>query len=56
MNDIYIPILRKYYDYGYTQYYGEHEDGVAFFNKDADLFRLSRVSLENTTLENQKKL
>ena len=55
LNEAFIPVMRKYYDYGYTVYYGEYVSGNPTFDKTADLNKLSRVSVQATTLENQKK-
>ena len=51
----FIPLLSKYYDFAYTQYFGEYTGtGTPWFTKTAELNKLSRVSVQGTTLANMK--
>ena len=47
MNSRYIPILRKYYDYGMTVYYYDHPTYPVYQNESADTCKLYRISLGN---------
>ena len=56
MKDQYIPSLKKYYEYGYTQYLGAYEgSGAPYDTFGTDTRYLKRVSLETSTIENVKK-
>lgn len=55
LNDKYINLLRKYYEYGYTVYLGTWTNslGTNPYNEfKEDTCRLKRVSLESSTLDN----
>lgn len=56
MNDAYIPLLEKYYDFGATVYKGAYDGtGTPYQTKTDATTKLFRVSLQLTTLANQKK-
>lgn len=45
MNSRYIPLLRKYYDYGMTVYYNDHPTYPVYQNETADTCKLYRIGL-----------
>lgn len=45
MNDKYIPLLHKYYDYGYTVYYNDHPTYPVYQNETTDTYKLYRIGL-----------
>lgn len=56
MNPAFIPLMQRYYDFGTTVYYGEYDGtGVPYQTINNETSKLFRVSLQSTTLENQKK-
>ena len=55
MASVFLPLTKKYYDFAYTVYYGAYDGtGTPYFTKAGELNKLSRVSVQNTTLENMK--
>ena len=56
MNTAFIPLMQRYYDFGSTVYYGEYDGtGTPYQTINNETSKLFRVSLQSTTLENQKK-
>ena len=56
MNTAFIPLMAKYYDYGTTVYMGEYAGtGTPYQTKTAETTKMFRISLQSTTLANQKK-
>ena len=57
LKEKFLPALRKYYEFGYTKYFGEW-DGVTgnpYNEFREDTCKLKRVSMESTSVENMKK-
>lgn len=55
MADIFKPILRKYYQWADTVYFGAYTGtGKPYMNAYDGVYNIYRVSLQSTTLENQK--
>lgn len=51
----FIQLLSKYYDFAYTTYFGDYTGtGTPWFTKTAEMNKLSRVSVQGTTLANMK--
>lgn len=48
MNSRYIPLLRKYYDYGMTVYYNDHPTYPVYQNETADTCKLYRIGLSTS--------
>lgn len=51
MNSAYLTELARYYDFGYTRYYGTSLSATPYFTAEADPYQWSRVSLESLDLE-----
>lgn len=55
MNETFIPLMERYYDFGTTVYYGAYDGtGTPYMTKSSDTSKVFRVSLQSTTLDNQK--
>lgn len=56
MNEAFIPLMARYYDFGTTVYMGAYDGtGTPYMTNASETTKMFRVSLQTTTLENQKQ-
>lgn len=56
MANTFVPLVQKYYDYGTTISYGQYDGtGTPYQTANEETCKMFRVSLQSTTLANQKK-
>lgn len=56
MNNAFIPILKKYYDFGATVYYGDHPTYNPYQAKNDDTCKLYRITLYDKTEQEIKAI